>query len=128
MLLMELNKDKGWLFSDWKLAYPVGWEQICKAVAAVYPSFSNPELLVNNKPVKVESRDDVMALDEAENLMIRGGSNILRVPVMITFFNQTNIAKVVVAQATDEFKHTDYQKFNMSMCQFLDSIEIAMHR
>jgi hypothetical protein len=29
---------------------------------------------------------------------------------------------------SDEFKDTDYRKFNISMCQYMDSIELAMTR
>jgi hypothetical protein len=29
---------------------------------------------------------------------------------------------------TEEFQTADYQKFNMSMGQYMDSIEIAMYR
>ena len=28
---------------------------------------------------------------------------------------------------TDEFKDADYQKFNMSLGQYMDSIELAMY-
>ncbi len=51
-----------------------------------------------------------------------------KVPIMITFYNQTNIVDVNVAKMTDEFSKTDYEKFNKSLCQYLDSIELAMYR
>ena len=49
-------------------------------------------------------------------------------PYIVTFMNQTNVVDVNVAQATAEFSEADYQKFNMSLCQYMDSIELAMYR
>lgn len=53
---------------------------------------------------------------------------MIKVPIMITFYNQTNIVDVNVAKMTYEFSKTDYEKFNKSLCQYLDSIELAMYR
>ena len=47
---------------------------------------------------------------------------------MITFYNQLQFVDVHVERSTDEFMEADYQKFNMSFGQYLDSLEIAMHR
>lgn len=43
-------------------------------------------------------------------------------------YNQTNAVTVNVAGMTEEFKEADYEKFNKSLCQYLDSIELAMYR
>lgn len=128
MVLMGISKSNGWLSSEWHLTYPVGWENICKAVSIAYDSFVKPEILIDNSVITVENKQDILSLDESAALMIRGVSNIIHVPVMITFFNQTNVVKAVVAAATEEFSKTDYQSFNLSMCQFMDSIELAMYR
>ena len=53
-------------------------------------------------------------------------STILKVPVMITFYNQLQAVDVNVAKVTKEFEVCDYQKFNVSMGQYMDSIELAM--
>ncbi len=128
MMLIDVKENNGWLFSEWQLTYRVGWEHICKAVSAVYDSFVNPEILVNHSEVSINSKQDILSIHESANLMIRGLSDILHVPVMITFYNQTNIAKVIVGAASKEFSNADYQRFNVSMCQFLDSVELAMYR
>ena len=47
---------------------------------------------------------------------------------MITFYNQTDLVRATVACATEEFREADYQRFNLSMCQFMDSAELAMYR
>lgn len=60
------------------MTYPVGWENITKAVASVY--------------------------------------------------NQLQAVDVSVPREIDEFRDTDYEKCNHSLCQYMDSIELAMHR
>ncbi|MBQ4536095.1 MAG: hypothetical protein II994_00590 [Lachnospiraceae bacterium] len=128
MLLVGVKENNGWLLSRWNLTYRVGWEQICKAVQSVYDYYSQVEILVGDALMDVETKDDVLNLEEAASLTIRGMSNIVKVPIMITFVNQTNVVDVNVAQMTEEFSEADYQKFNMSLCQYMDSIELAMHR
>lgn len=128
MLLIGVKASNGWLLSRWNLTYRVGWEHICKAVCAAYESYMQPEILTDNKPAAIGTRDDILKLEEKGSMTIRGLSTILKVPVMITFVNQTNVVDVNVAQATDEFSETDYQKFNISLCQYMDSMELAMYR
>ena len=78
--------------------------------------------------VNVKSKEDIYNIPEDRNLTIRGISKILKVPTMITFYNQVQIVDVNVAKATDEFKETDYEKFNHSLCQYMDSIELTVYR
>ena len=74
------------------------------------------------------SKEEIFQLDEARTMTIRGVSKIIQVPLMITLFNQLQTVRVSVACATDEFKEADYKKFNMSLGQYMDSIELAMYR
>ena len=46
---------------------------------------------------------------------------------MLTFYNQRPFINVAIGRVNEEFQTTDYEKFNKSMCQFMDSIEIMMH-
>ena len=128
MLLIGVKEENGWLLSRWNLTYMVGWEQICKAVSAIFDYYDGLEILVDGETAEVSSKEDVLHLDEAGDLVIRGMSKIIKVPLMITFYNQTNAVSVSVAGATDEFKVADYQRFNMSLGQYMDSIELAMYR
>lgn len=128
MLLVGVKENNGWLLSRWNLTYRTSWRQICKAVQSVYDYYSQVEILVGDALMDVETKDDVLNLEETASLTIRGMSNIVKVPIMITFVNQTNVVDVNVAQMTEEFSEADYQKFNMSLCQYMDSIELAMHR
>lgn len=128
MLLVGTKENEGWILSRWNLTYRVGWEHICKAVNSVYEFYTNPEVLVEDKVVAVNAKEDILSLAEGGGLTIRGIFTIIKVPIMITFYNQTNIVDVNVAKMTDEFAVADYEKFNKSLCQYLDSIELAMYR
>ena len=128
MLLAEVKENNGWLLSRWNLTYRVSWKHICKAVQATYEFFDRAELLIDNELKSIRRQKDILKLDEAGCLTIRGISKIVKVPLMITFMNQTNVVEVNVACATDEFLEANYEKFNMSLCQYMDSIELAMYR
>ena len=69
-----------------------------------------------------DSKEEILQLDEARTMTIRGVSKIIQVPLMITFFNQLQTVRVSVACATDEFKDADYKKFNMSLELFICSL------
>ena len=43
-------------------------------------------------------------------------------------WNKWGVVEVNVAKMTSEFSESDYEKFNKSLCQYLDSIELAMYR
>lgn len=128
MVLVDVRKEGSWLVSTWRLTYKVGWEQICKAVHMMYSFYHDAEILVDGNPVAVARKEDLMALDEAARLIIRGTSDIIKVPLMVTFYNQLQIVDVVVARAIEEFQEADYREFNQSLGQFLDSVELAMYQ
>lgn len=92
----------------------------------------DPELFTGsaNGEAKVspQSAGEVLELEESGYLTVRGVSEILQVPVMITFYNQLYTVRVTVISATEEFAEADYKRFNLSMCQFMDSIELEMYR
>ena len=128
MLLLGVKKENDWLLAEYNLTYKVGWENICKAVSLAYEYYDNVEILVDNDKVNICLKEEILQLDEARTMTIRGVSKIIQVPLMITFFNQLQTVRVSVVCATDEFKDADYKKFNMSLGQYMDSIELAMYR
>ena len=128
MLLLGVEKENGWLFAEYRLTYKVGWEHICRGVELAYDYYENVEVLVDDKIVNINSKEQVMELEEAGKMTIRGISKIIGVPLMITFFNQLQVARCSVACATEEFQVADYEKFNKSLAQYMDSLEIAMFR
>lgn len=128
MLLIGVKEDKGWLFSRWNLTYRVSWEQICRAAASVYNYYDGLEILVDDEVIELPSKEDVLKIEEARNLTFRGVSQIIKVPMMITFYNQLQDVDVNIPVTNGEFSKADYQSFNLSLGQYLDSIEIAMYR
>ena len=133
MLLIGVKKENGWLLSQWELTYPTGWERICKAGAAVYDYYEDPEILVCESPmaenhsVNIQSKEDILNIEESSLMTIRGFSKIIKVPLMMTIYNQTKIVNVAVPADGDEFKIADYEKFNKSLCAYMDSVELFMH-
>ena len=131
MKLLGVERRGAWLYSEWNLTYRVGWEQICSAAALIFRYTKDPEILTGDaydeKVADVKDDAGVRKLEEDGYLTIRGMSEIIRVPLSITFYNQLDLVKVTVACATEEFEETDYKKFNLSMCQFMDSAELAMY-
>ena len=128
MLLIGVKEENAWLISRWNLTYRVGWKQICKASYSVYDYYNGLEILIDNRAVNDIKKENILNVDESSSMTIRGMSTIVGIPIMITFYNQTNIVDINVAKATEEFKSADYQSFNKSLCQYLDSMEIAMHQ
>ncbi|MBP1588466.1 MAG: hypothetical protein ILO53_08735 [Clostridia bacterium] len=137
MKLLGVKKDGDWLYSEWTLTYRVGWDSICKAASLVYRYTEDPEIFVGSggtgeKKAMVASAEEVMDIEENGYLTIRGVSGIIRLPLVITVFNQSDLVRLSVFAKTDdeklaeEFAEADYRNFNLSMCQFMDSVEIAM--
>lgn len=127
MLLIDVKEEGAWLFSRWNLTYRIGWEHILRAAYSVFDYYNSIEILVDNKQISIDKKEDVFEIEEASSLIFRGVSTIIHVPIMITLINQTNVVDVSVAMATEEFASADYQKFNMSLGQYMDSIELAMY-
>ena len=51
MLLVGEHEEDGWIQSTFTLTYRVAWEQLLLAVYGAYRYFSDPEVLVDGKPV-----------------------------------------------------------------------------
>ena len=83
MLLLGVEKENGWLFAEYSLTYRVDWEHICKGVKLAYDYYENVEVLVDDKIVNINSKEQVMDLEEAGKMTIRGISMIIGVPLMI---------------------------------------------
>ena len=120
MLLIGVKDENAWLISRWNLTYSVGWESICKAVKSVYEYYQGIEILVDNKSVAVANKEGVLNLDEARTMTIRGMSTIIGIPIMITFYNQTNIVGFWILQFLTKPCHIKYSNHSS-----LDSVWIG---
>ena len=127
MLLVGEHEEDGWIQSTFTLTYRVAWEQLLLAVYGAYRYFSDPEVLVDGKPVEIGTPEEILTIAEDRNIMLRGISTVITAPLMISFYNQVQFVNVSVAAVNDEFRDTDYEKYNKSMGQLMDSMEIMMH-
>ena len=127
MLLVGEHEEDGWIQSTFTLTYRVAWEQLLLAVYGAYRYFSDPEVLVDGKPVEIGAPEEILTIAEDRNIMLRGISTVITAPLMISFYNQAQFVNVSVAAVNDEFRDTDYEKYNKSMGQLMDSMEIMMH-
>ncbi len=129
MLLVDFKTtpESPWIVSSWQMTYRVSWEQICKAISAVVDYYDNPEVFVGQSKISDLSRESIKSIPENASITIRGLSKILGVPVMITFINQVQTITVYSIQK-DKTMEINYKNINYELCQYLDSIELAMHR
>ena len=81
----------------------MSWPQLLLAVHGAYPYFANPQVLVDDAQVPISRQTDILSIPE----------------------NRT--VNVSVGCVNEEFRNTNYEKFNKSMCQLMDSMEIMMH-
>lgn len=134
MLLAGLTEEPGWIRSSFNLTYRVPWETLLKGVRGVYPymrdvsqNADHPEVLVDDENIQISSPDEILAIPEAGSITIRGFVPVIKTAAMLVFHNQVSYVNVAVGRVGEEYQNTDYEKFNKSLCQFMDSIEIMMH-
>ena len=128
MLLIEVKETNGWRMSRWRLTYRVGWENILKACNLMKDYYANLEIFAGDTRVSLTEDNHPLEIEEAMSLTVRGISTVLKVPMVTTFYNQTNTVDVTVAMSTEEFAKGEYEPFNKSLCTYLDSVELAMYR
>ena len=134
MLLIGIKEEPDWIRSTFNLTYRVSWETLLKGVRGVYPYMrgvspndDTPDVLVDNAIVQISSPDEILAIPEAGSITIRGFAPVIKAPAMLVFHNQVPSGNVAVGRVGEEYQNTDYEKFNKSLGQFMDSIEIMMH-
>jgi len=128
MLLEGVKERDGWLISRWHLTNGVAWERLCRAAAAAYPTFRQAQVLRDDVAVDLESAEEIERIGEAFRLTLRGFSTLVHIPMSITFYNQTDLVDVALPMDEEEFSEADYERFNRSLCQFMDSMELSMYR
>ena len=61
-------------------------------------------------------------------MTIRGMCKIINAWIMIKFYNQLNVVNVTMPCVTKDFDEVSYEKFNLAIGQYMDSLELAMYR
>ena len=126
MVLLCVKKEENWLKSSWQSTYKMSWDGILNAVHLLFDNYIQQEILIEGNKMNASSKDDIFTLEEQSSIVIRGISTIIKVPIMITFYNQLQRVDVYVQCTTKEFEEADYKKFNISLGQYMDSIELKM--
>ena len=127
MILIREKEEKGWVHANYRLTRPVSWQQQLKAVHGVYGYFKKTEILVDGLPIQISQPEEILQTPESNAISIRGVLTIIDVPVVVTFYNQADYVNAMVACANEEFQNTNYEKFNKSMSQIMDSLELMMY-
>lgn len=125
--MLNLNEKDQWLFTYWEFTYKVSWPQICKAAQRFYDDLHQVEILVDQKPIQVDSKDAINQIEEARNLTIRGISRLYDAPMMITFYNQTKAVDVTLPTKSSKHDLTDYQTLNIFLTHYLTSKELGIY-
>lgn len=107
------------------LRHGLGWD--LHAAQAAWGSLERPEILTDRGPCTVQDGTEIAAIPEAGSLTVRGMSTVFKAPLMLTFYNQTQIVEAALPMDDGEFREADYETFNKSLCQFMDSVELAIH-
>lgn len=127
MLLIGVKEDKGWLYSRWNLTWGAGWQNICKAGWRLLADFDNPEVYVDGEAVgPFEKQDDILELPERGQMMVRGLSKTLGIPVMVSMVNQTKLVDVTLPASKEVVDSPDYETFNKEIAPYVDSLELVM--
>ncbi|MBR5724434.1 MAG: hypothetical protein IKX62_03535 [Bacteroidales bacterium] len=127
MLLIGVKEDKGWLYSRWNLTWGAGWKNICKAGWRLLADFDNPEVYVDGEKVgPFADQDDILELPERGQMMVRGLSKTLGIPVMVSLVNQTKLVDVTLPATKEVVDSTDYETFNKEIAPYVDSLELVM--
>ena len=127
MILIGEKEEKGWVHANYRLTRPVSWQQLLKSVHGVYGYFKKTEILVDGSPIQIGQPEEILQIPESKAISIRGVLTIIDVPVVVTFYNQADYVNAMVACANEEFQNTNYEKFNKSMSQIMDSLELMMY-
>ena len=120
MLLIGITEEPDWIRSTFNLTYRVPWEGLLKGVRGVFP-------FMRGVSPNTDTPEEILSIPEAGSITIRGFSPVIKAPAMLVFHNQTSFVNVAVGRVGEEYQNTDYEKFNKSLGQFMDSIEIMMH-
>ena len=127
MLLTGVKKEEGWLYSRWRLTYGAGWDTLCRGGERLFSDLDDPEVFTDGeKQAAIKEAEKILALHEQGRLMVRGLSKTLGIPVMVTFYNQTNVVDLTLPASRDICDSTDYETFNKALAPYVDSLEIAM--
>ena len=122
------HEDGGWLLSTFTLTNRVSWEMMLQAVYAAFEYFADITIFVDDRSVKLKSREDVLSIPEAGNIGIGGESLVVKEPMLIIFYNQVHFINLRIRCGNDDLRDLDYEGFNKIVGPIVDAIELAMYQ
>lgn len=128
MLLVEYKIEEKKIVSIWNLTYKADWAAACRAAYTVYDKYQDTEIYVDEKPVEIKDREDLLSLKKAKTLAFGGLSTILKAPLMIRMYGGSNTVEVQLVVNDKIREIVDYQKLNILLEPYLSSIEINICR
>ena len=127
MLLIGVKENEGWLYSRWQLTWGIGWGNVCKGGRVLLEDFDKPEVYVEDEKLEpFADPEDIFKVPERGNMMVRGLSKTLGIPVMVSFTNQVKLVSVTMPASKEVVESTDYETFNKEIAPYVDSLEIMM--
>lgn len=116
MVLQKLEQMDGHILCTWKLTYKTDADMVRKAAVWLHEYYGMPEILQDGKELSCYAYD-------SGPLTVRGVPKVVDTPMVLTFEAG---AQEMRMEAWTETK--GYEAVTILMGQFLDSVEIAMHR
>ena len=128
MYLEGHHEEGGWLKSTFTLTNRVSWEMMLQAVYAAFEYFADITIFVDDHSIKLKSREDVLSIPEAGNIVIGGESVVVKEPMLIIFYNQVHFINLRIRCGNDDLRDLDYEGFNKIVGPIVDAIELAMYQ
>lgn len=142
MILREITQQDDWLVTAWQMTYKTGWNVILHMENSMFPFLEKGEVLGNTIVAKKESVNLTEKVMQADNLLlclaeeemgsltIRGFSKILKCPLQVCIYNQTDVCEVYIPKIA--FKDFDsiekpYEAVTLRLGRLVDSMEIWGH-
>ena len=142
MILREISERDGWLVTAWQMTYKADWNVVLHMENSMYPFLEKGEVLGNSiMPVSddvsltervnaAENKLLCLAEEEMGSLTIRGFSKILKCPLQVCIYNQTDVCEFYIPKVY--FKDYDsnekkYETVTLRVGRLADSMEIWGH-
>lgn len=142
MILREISQQDDWLVTAWQMTYKAEWKVLLHMENCMFPFLENGEVLGNsivakkeavNLTEKVKDAEDLLlslAGEEMGSLTIRGFSKIVKCPLQVCIYNQTDVCEVYIPKVA--FKDFDsiekpYEAVTLKLGRLVDSMEIWGH-
>ena len=127
MVRQNISTTGAWIHTEWNCAFLMHWPDMLSMARRTLQTFETPEVLAGNageSPKRVNPNDG-SNIEEAEKLVMRGFSKILKGNISIAFNTNTNVVRLSVSRNTG--LPVDYMSLSKAFGCFMDSVELYMY-